>query len=141
MSKHCSPGVDKQGAVIEFSVVVLCLQVLIGVISSLIVFPINLFVVQIFRNVRPKPKVKPKRTQETAKLGLSKEQLDAYNQLKELSDESTKGSNNSLDLSRDKNNMTRLSINDVHPDVDRASFTQSPLLFDRRPSTTYDNGR
>lgn len=114
-------------------------EVLIGVISSLIVFPINLFVVQIFRNVRPKPKVKPKRTQEPAKLGLSKEQLDAYNQLKELSDESTKGSNNSLDLSRDKNNMTRLSINDVHPDVDRASFTQSPLLFDRRPSTTYDN--
>lgn len=114
-------------------------EVLIGVISSLIVFPINLFVVQIFRNVRPKPKVKPKRTQEPAKLGLSREQLDTYNQLKELSDESTKGSNNSLDLSRDKNNMTRLSINDVHPDVDRASFTQSPLLFDRRPSTTYDN--
>lgn len=116
-------------------------EVLIGIISSLIVFPINLFVVQIFRNVRPKPKVKPKRAQEPAKVGLSKEQLDAYNQLKELSDESTKGSNNSLDLSRDKNNMTRLSINDVHPDVDRASFTQSPLLFDRRPSTTYDNGK
>ena len=98
-------------------------------------------VVRIFRNVRPKPKVKPKRTQKPAKLDLSKEQLDAYNQLKELSDESTKGSNNSLDLSRDKNNITRLSINDVHQDMDRASFTQSPLLLDRRPSTTYDVGK
>lgn len=114
-------------------------QVVIGIISSLIVFPINLIVVQIFRNVRPRPRVRPKNSQPVPpQVHLTKEELDKYNQLKESSDDSTKGSSNSLDSSRDKNNITRLSINDVHTDVDRASFTDSPLLFDRRRSTTYD---
>ena len=121
-------------------------QVLIGIISSLIVFPINLIVVQIFRNVRPKPKVKPKKPPTTPPtpclptLSFTKENLNNYNNLKESSDESAKGSNNSLDSSREKNNKTRLSINDVHTDVDRASFTDSPLLVDRRLSTTYEIG-
>ncbi|KAL9957104.1 hypothetical protein ACROYT_G038703 [Oculina patagonica] len=114
-------------------------QVLVGIISSLIVFPINLIVVQIFRNVRPKPKIKPKRQQPSAPaLSFTQENLENYNHLKESSDESAKGSNNSLDSSREKNNRTRLSINDVHTDVDRASFTDSPLLIDRRLSTTYE---
>lgn len=121
-------------------------QVLIGIISSLIVFPINLIVVQIFRNVRPKPKVKPKKPPTTPPtpclptLSFTKENLNNYNNLKESSDESAKGSNNSLDSSREKNNKTRLSINDVHTDVGRASFTDSPLLVDRRLSTTYEIG-
>ena len=98
--------------------------------------------VQIFRNVRPRPRVRPKNSQPVPpQVHLTKEELDKYNQLKESSDDSTKGSSNSLDSSRDKNNITRLSINDVHTDVDRASFTDSPLLFDRRRSTTYDIGK
>ena len=117
------------------------LQVLIGIISSLIVFPINLIVVQIFRNVRPKPKVKPKKPPpQLPSLSFTKDNIENYNHLKESSDESTKGSNNSLDSSRERNNRTRLSINDVHTDVDRASFTDSPLLIDRRLSTAYDIG-
>lgn len=117
-------------------------QVLVGIISSLIVFPINLIVVQIFRNVRPKPKIKPKKQQPSAPaLSFTQENLENYNHLKESSDESAKGSNNSLDSSREKNNRTRLSINDVHTDVDRASFTDSPLLIDRRLSTTYEIGK
>ena len=117
-------------------------QVLIGIISSLIVFPINLIVVQIFRNVRPKPKIKPKKENPSPPaLSFTQENLENYNQLKESSDESAKGSNNSLDSSREKNNRTRLSINDVHTDVDRASFTDSPLLIDRRLSTTYEIGK
>ena len=117
------------------------MQVLIGIIASLIVFPINLIVVQIFRNVRPKPKVRPKKPPpRLPTLSFTKENLENYNQLKESSDESTKGSNNSLDSSREKNNRTRLSINDVHTDMDRASFTDSPLLIDRRLSTTYEIG-
>ncbi|CAH3175942.1 unnamed protein product [Porites evermanni] len=114
-------------------------QVLIGIISSLIVFPINLIVVQIFRNVRPKPKVKPKKPPpQLPSLSFTKDNIENYNHLKESSDESTKGSNNSLDSSRERNNRTRLSINDVHTDVDRASFTDSPLLIDRRLSTAYE---
>ena len=118
------------------------MQVLVGIISSLIVFPINLIVVQIFRNVRPKPKIEPK-TQKPLPPALSftEENLDNYNQLKESSDESAKGSSNSLDSAREKNNRTRLSINDVHTDVDRASFTDSPLLVDRRLSTTFEIGK
>lgn len=119
-------------------------QVLVGIISSLIVFPINLIVVQIFRNVRPKPKVKPKKPPPTPclpTLSFDKDSLDNYNNLKESSDDSAKGSRNSLDFSREKNNKTRLSINDVHTDVDRTSFTDSPLLIDRRLSTTYDIGK
>ena len=118
------------------------LQVLIGIISSLIVFPINLIVVQIFRNVRPKPKVKPKKPppQPPPSLSFTKDNIENYNHLKESSDESTKGSNNSLDSSREQNNRTRLSINDVHTDIDRASFTDSPLLIDRRLSTAYEIG-
>ena len=118
------------------------MQVLIGIISSLIVFPINLIVVQIFRNVRPKPKIKPKKQQPSPPaLSFTEENLENYNQLKESSDESARGSNNSLDSSREKNNRTRLSINDVHTDVDRASFTDSPLLINRRLSTTFEIGR
>lgn len=118
------------------------MQVLIGIISSLIVFPINLIVVQIFRNVRPKPKVKPEKQQPSPPaLSFTEENLENYNQLKESSDESAKGSNNSLDSAREKNNRTRLSINDVHTDVDRASFTDSPLLIDRRLSTTFEIGK
>ena len=119
-------------------------QVLVGIISSLIVFPINLIVVQIFRNVRLKPKVKPKKPPPTPclpNLSFDKDSLDNYNNLKESSDDSAKGSRNSLDFSREKNNKTRLSINDVHTDVDRTSFTDSPLLIDRRLSTTYDIGK
>ena len=118
------------------------MQVLVGIIASLIVFPINLIVVQIFRNVRPKPKIKPK-TQKPLPPALSftEENLENYNQLKESSDESAKGSSNSLDSAREKNNRTRLSINDVHTDVDRASFTDSPLLVDRRLSTTFEIGK
>ena len=117
------------------------LQVLIGIISNLIVFPINLIVVQIFRNVRPKPKVKPKKPPpQLPSLSFTKDNIENYNHLKESSDESTKGSNNSLDSSRERNNRTRLSINDVHTDVDRASFTDSPLLIDRRLSTAYEIG-
>ena len=113
-----------------------------GIISSLIVFPINLIVVQIFRNVRPKPKVKPKKQNPSPPaLSFTEENLENYNQLKESSDESAKGSSNSLDSSREKNNRTRLSINDVHTDVDRASFTDSPLLIDRRLSTTFEIGK
>ena len=116
-------------------------QVIIGIISSLIVFPINLIVVQIFRNVRPKPKVKPKKPPpQLPSLSFTKDNIENYNHLKESSDESTKGSNNSLDFSREQNNRTRLSINDVHTDVDRVSFTESPLLVDRRLSTAYDIG-
>lgn len=118
------------------------MQVLVGIISSLIVFPINLIVVQIFRNVRPKPKIKPKKQQlSPPALSFTEENLENYNQLKESSDESAKGSSNSLDSSREKNNRTRLSINDVHTDVDRASFTDSPLLIDRRLSTTFEIGK
>lgn len=125
-----------------FLVLLLIPQVLVGVISSLIVFPINLIVVQIFRNVRPKPKVKPKKSPPPPPtLFFTKENLENYNHLKDSSDESTKGSSNSLDSSREKNNRTRLSINDVHTDVDRTSFTDSPLLIDRRLSTTYEIGR
>lgn len=125
-----------------FFLLFLSVQVLIGIISSLIVFPINLIVVQIFRNVRPKPKVKPKKQQPSPPtLSFTEENLENYNRLKESSDESAKGSNNSLDSSREKNNRTRLSINDVHTDVDRASFTDSPLLIDRRLSTTYEIGK
>lgn len=48
-------------------------------------------------------------------------------------DDSNKGSNNSLDSTQEKNNAKmRLSINDVHTDVDRVSFTSSPLLVDNR---------
>lgn len=118
------------------------MQVLVGIISSLIVFPINLIVVQIFRNVRPKPKIKPKiQKSSPPALSFTEEHLENYNQLKESSDESAKGSNNSLDSAREKNNRTRLSINDVHTDVDRASFTDSPLLIDRRLSTTFEIGK
>ena len=117
------------------------MQVLIGIISSLIVFPINLIVVQIFRNVRPKPKVKPKKPPpQLPSLSFTKDNIENYNHLKESSDESAKGSNNSLDSSRERNNRTRLSINDVHTDIDRASFTGSPLLIDRRLSTAYEIG-
>ena len=118
------------------------MQVVVGIISSLIVFPINLIVVQIFRIARPKPKIKPK-TQKPSPPALSftEENLENYNQLKESSDESAKGSSNSLDSAREKNNRTRLSINDVHTDVDRASFTDSPLLIDRRLSTTFEIGK
>lgn len=98
--------------------------------------------VQIFRNVRPKPKIKPKKQNPSPPaLSFTEENLENYNQLKESSDESGKGSSNSLDSSREKNNRTRLSINDVHTDVDRASFTDSPLLIDRRLSTTFDIGK
>jgi len=118
------------------------MQVFVGIIASLIVFPINLIVVQIFRNVRPKPKIKPKKQHPSLPaLSFTEENLDNYNQLKESSDESAKGSNNSLDSSREKNNRTRLSINDVHTDVDRTSFTDSPLLIDRRLSTTFEIGK
>lgn len=127
-----------------FPVFIRSMQVVVGIISSLIVFPINLIVVQIFRNVRPKPKIKPK-TQKPSppalQLSFTEENLENYNQLKESSDESAKGSNNSLDSAREKNNRTRLSINDVHTDVDRASFTDSPLLIDRRLSTTFEIGK
>lgn len=127
-----------------FPVFIWSMQVVVGIISSLIVFPINLIVVQIFRNVRPKPKIKPK-TQKPSppalQLSFTEENLENYNQLKESSDESAKGSSNSLDSAREKNNRTRLSINDVHTDVDRASFTDSPLLIDRRLSTTFEIGK
>lgn len=124
---------------LALSIIFFSLQVLIGIISSLIVFPINLIVVHIFRNARPKPKVRPKKAPAPPpSLSLTEENLENYSQLKESSDESTKGSSNSLDSSREKNSKTRLSINDVHTDIDRASFTDSPLLLDRRLSTTYD---
>ena len=125
------------------SVVVSPFQVAVGIICSLIVFPVNLILVQIFRNVRRKPKVRNKQVAEPTKvpsLSITKENLETYNRLKDSSDESNKGSSNSIDYSREKNNRTQLSINDVHTDVDRASFTDSPLLIDRRLSTTDDIG-
>ncbi|XP_048575324.1 polycystic kidney disease protein 1-like 2 [Nematostella vectensis] len=115
-------------------------QVFVGIISSLIVFPVNLIVVQIFRSVRPKPhRVMHKKGPNPPRLSLTVQNLTSYNRMKDKSDDSN-GSNNSIDSTHEKNARLRLSINDVHTDVDRVSFTSSPLLVDnRRRSTVWEN--
>ena len=98
--------------------------------------PVNLIVVQIFRSVRPKPvKIRHRKTNPTnARVSLNKDRLENYGRLKD--GHSNNGSDNSVNSLQDK--KSRLSINDVHTDVDRASFTSSPLLHERRESTALD---
>lgn len=112
-------------------------QVFVGVVSSLIVIPVNLIVVQIFRSVRPKPvKVKHRKTNPSStKILLNRDGIDTYGRLKDA--HSNNGSDNSVNSIQDK--KSRLSINDVHTDMDRASFTSSPLLHERKMSPDLDD--
>ena len=120
----------------------LIFQVYIGIVTSLIVFPVNLVIVQIFRSVKPKPhriRNKPAKTASHAlpRLSLTVANLEDYRRIKEPCGDSTRGSENSLELTQEKNDRMRLSINDVHTDVDRVSFTSSPLLVARKSSPEY----